>query len=58
MEPISTHRTLPRSPTTSRFSGRTLGAIRADSKIFALKPGGGANLVFTIAIIRARSAFA
>ena len=43
MVPISTHSTLPRSPTTSCFRGRTLGRMRASSNSLTLKPGGGGN---------------
>ena len=58
MLPISTQRTLPRLPTTSCLSGRTLGRILASSNSLTLKPGGGGNLVFTMGIMRATSAFA
>ena len=41
MDPMSTHKTLPISPTTSCFSGRRLGARCALWNTSILNPGGG-----------------
>ena len=58
MLPISTQSTLPSSPTTSFFRGRTAACMPASSNILTLKPGGGVNLRLTMGSMRATSALA
>ena len=58
MDPISTHKTLPTSPTTSCFNGRRFGAIPAFSNSFMLNPSGAGKLRFAIGNMRATSALA
>jgi hypothetical protein len=56
--PINTHNTLPMSPTTSRFNGRSVGAIRALLIILGSIPGGKRHELNQSGIIRATSALA
>ena len=56
--PISTHSTLPMSPTRSRLNGRRFGPRRPSSNIFTLYPGGAWNLWVAMGSMRATSALA
>ena len=56
--PINIHNTLPTSPTTYSFSGRSAGAMPALSNIFGSIPGGEGHALSQPGIIRATSAFA
>ena len=58
MVAISTHSVFSTSPTSSSFTERITGVMRASSKICTLPPGNGGNRRNEIGIMRAASAFA
>ena len=58
MVAINTHSVFSTSPTSSSFTDRNTGLMRASSKIFTLPPGNGGNRRREMGIMRAASAFA